>query len=333
MRPSVHFVWAVVTVAAAVCLAAGSPRGAGRPVPRQAAPQSVAPVPTLEAAQLKAGTLPVVAEHRYRIAGKVWILFWTGKDNVGGARIRWRRGGPDEYGYELLIGSDPARAPRRVNRWGFIREELRPSATSVIGVMKRSDEESLAEAEKNVEREKAGGVFFNMIQATVSGGESVAQVTSAKVDHDFTFHELDALLDILAASKNAPTVRRVAVPAGGRTGLLTSIVELLREGVETTRRTSKAPRRASLSYVYYKKQYDLARVSASIERNESYGGVAYPKLLRSSFEIKARGEPWTESFTIVCGLDGPLAEVPVFVLYKPRWWFKVEVVLDERQTF
>src|SRR5512143_245569 len=100
MRPSVHVAWAVATVAVAVCVAAGTPTGAGSLAPRQAAPQAIAPVPTLEAGQLKSGTLPVVAEHRYRIAGKIWILFWTGKDNVGGARIRWRRGGPDEHGYD-----------------------------------------------------------------------------------------------------------------------------------------------------------------------------------------------------------------------------------------
>jgi hypothetical protein len=301
--------------------------------PPQAAPQAGAPLATLDVARLKQGTLPVVAEHRYRIAGKIWLLFWTGKDNVGGARIRWRQGGRDESGYDLLIGSDPARAPRRVNRWGFIREEVRPSATTVVGVMKRSDEESLAEAEKNVEREKQGGVFFNMIEATVGGAESVAQVTSAKVARDYSFHELDALLDILAAEKSPPAVRRVKVPAGGRTGLLTSIAELLHDGVEEARRTSRAPGRRSVPYAYYKKQYDLSRGSSSIERNVTYGGVAYPTLLRSSFEIKARGEPWTESFTIVCGLDGPLAEIPVFVIYKPRWWFKIEVVLDERQSF
>jgi hypothetical protein len=74
-------------------------------------------------------------------------------------------------------------------------------------------------------------------------------------------------------------------------------------------------------------------VSAAVERNAAYGGVTYPKLLRSEFEVRARKETWAESFTIVCGLDGPLAEIPVFLTYQPRWWFKVEMVLDERQVF
>jgi len=49
--------------------------------------------------------------------------------------------------------------------------------------------------------------------------------------------------------------------------------------------------------------------------------------------VRARKESWAESFTIVCGFDGPLAEIPVFLTYQPRWWFKVEMVLDERQVF
>ena len=70
-----------------------------------------------------------------------------------------------------------------------------------------------------------------------------------------------------------------------------------------------------------------------MERNATYGGVTYPKLLNADFEVTARGESWTERFTLVCGIDGTLAEVPVFMTYQPRWWFKVELVLDEREAF
>ena len=36
-------------------------------------------------------TLPVVAEHKYRMLARVRpLLFWISKDNVGGARIDWR---------------------------------------------------------------------------------------------------------------------------------------------------------------------------------------------------------------------------------------------------
>jgi hypothetical protein len=41
-------------------------------------------------------------------------------NNVGGGRIRWIEEPDGEKGLEFLIGSDPARAPRNINRWGFI---------------------------------------------------------------------------------------------------------------------------------------------------------------------------------------------------------------------
>ena len=99
------------------------------------------------------------------------------------------------------------------------------------------------------------------------------------------------------------------------------------------RRTSRAPGRKSLPYAYYAKQYDLTRVSSEVETKATYGGVGYPRLLTSSFEIRARGETWVERFAVTCGIDGPMAEVPVFMTYQPRWWLKLEMLLDERQTF
>ena len=56
------------------------------------------------------GTLPVVAEYRYRLTGKVrLLLLWVSKDGVGGARLRVRSGERDASGLDFLIG-DGARA-------------------------------------------------------------------------------------------------------------------------------------------------------------------------------------------------------------------------------
>jgi hypothetical protein len=281
------------------------------------------------------GTLPIVAEHRYRIAGKIrpLLLFWIGKDGVGSARLRWRRGEGDARGYDMLIGSDPARAPRAVNRWGYILEEVRGGEATIVGVMKKSDEESLDEATSRVATEAKGGVVFKMIQATVRGPESVAKVTATTMARDYSYRELDALVDALVKEPSPPKFRTTRVPPDGRPGLLSSIVELVHDAVDGMKTTGRAPGRRSLAYVYYAKQYDLARTSSHVERNATYGGVTYPKLLNADFEVTARGESWTERFTLVCGIDGTLAEVPVFMTYQPRWWFKVELVLDEREAF
>ncbi|MBM3770324.1 MAG: hypothetical protein FJW27_03380 [Acidimicrobiia bacterium] len=58
---------------------------------------------------------------RYRMAGRIRpLLFWFGKDDVGFARITWRSADEGCRAYELLVGTDPNRAPRGLNKWGFI---------------------------------------------------------------------------------------------------------------------------------------------------------------------------------------------------------------------
>jgi hypothetical protein len=317
---------------AAVCvLAAAAAVGGDGLVARQAV---VAMDSAAQATAPALGTLPVVAEHRYRIAAKIlWLLFWAGKDDVGGARIRWRRGENGAVGYDVLIGSDPARAPRKINRWGFILEEAGPAGATVVGIMKKSDEESVREAESRIAAEAKGSVDFKMVQAAVSQTESVSKLTVSTLPRDYSYRELEALVEVLSKETAPPKIQKTPVPPGGRVGLLTAIIELLHDGVESVKQTGKAPGRKGLGYAYYAKQYDVTRVSSTIERNDTYGGVIYPRLLKSEFELRARRESWAEHFTVVCGIEGALAEIPVFLTYQPRWWFKVEMVLDERQDF
>src|SRR5262245_5961432 len=58
--------------------------------------------------------------HHYTMNARVRpLLFWIGRDDVGDAVVAKRQNG-ESVGYSLLIGSDPDRAPRRINRWGYI---------------------------------------------------------------------------------------------------------------------------------------------------------------------------------------------------------------------
>jgi hypothetical protein len=92
---------------------------------------------------------PVTAEHRYRLSAAIRpLLFWVGAKNVGGARIVWRHDGAGRKGYELLLGSDPARAPRRVNRWGWVREDADATGATMTGLMNRSEDDSLDQARR-----------------------------------------------------------------------------------------------------------------------------------------------------------------------------------------
>ncbi len=280
------------------------------------------------------GSLPVVAERRYRMAAKVrLLLFWVGRDNVGGARLRWRRGEDGACGYDLLIGSDPTRAPRQINRWGFLLEESRGNEASVVGLMKKSDEESLDEATSNVSTEGKEGVYFKMITAHSDGREATSTVTITRASRDYSYRDLDALTDLLAKSPGETRVRKVALPSGARAGFLSALADLLHETVEATTREHHVPGRKSVPYAYYGKQYHLTRTSAELLTNATYEGVTYPRLVQTQFALRARGGSSTESFTVVCGLEGALAEVPVFASYQPKWWFRADIVLDPRERF
>jgi hypothetical protein len=39
----------------------------------------------------------------------------------------------------------------------------------------------------------------------------------------------------------------------------------------------------------------------------------------------------TTPFRLIYATDGPLAEVPVRIVYRPRWWFEVELTLEAWQ--
>ena len=120
------------------------------------AASAVAGQPMPAEASAKAGSpLPMLAEHRYRMLGKARpLLFWITRDDVGGARITWRGDRASASGYELLIGSDPTKAPLKINRWGYIAEEMRGAHASVLGVMKQSNEKSIEEAQAQIFRPK-----------------------------------------------------------------------------------------------------------------------------------------------------------------------------------
>src|SRR5215831_13217195 len=60
-------------------------------------------------------------QYNYAMTARVRLLFfWAGKDDVGGGYIRHGVSTEDsrkEF-FQVLFGSDPAKAPRTINRWG-----------------------------------------------------------------------------------------------------------------------------------------------------------------------------------------------------------------------
>ncbi|MBI4476002.1 MAG: hypothetical protein HY654_02450 [Acidobacteria bacterium] len=277
-----------------------------------------------------AGSIPIAARHRYRMAAKIrpLLLFWIGRDDVGGAQVVWRRSPDGAVGFELLIGSDPARAPRRVNRWGYIAEEVRGSEARLLGVMKQSNEQSLDEAKAKLAAEGQSGQYvFKAIRAVATAGEASSRTTTIHVTRDLTFHDVATLLELVERESANGKLRQVPLPGGTRPGFLVALSELIQRSIEIT---GQLPRNArALPYIFNGSLCDLTLVNSERVREAKVGTHAYSDVIRTKFEARNRVTGKATEFELLYGASGPLAGVPVHAVYQPRWWFQVELFLAD----
>jgi hypothetical protein len=307
---------------AASGLAASVPAEAAEP---NAPPAITAPPPT-----------PLLQEYRYKMSAAIRpLLFWVGDDDVGGARITWRRGN-EGRGFELLLGADPARAPRRINRWGWVREDQDAQGASMIGLIRKTDEKTLDESKANLSAEGSGGYVFKAIQAREEHGAVTASNTVWRVERDYTYRDLEEVRRIVAAPAPA-RLSQTRLPPGARPSFMIAVADAVDEAIAVAVGANGQPPRllAERSWVFLfdANPYDLRLREARWEKPGTYAGRFVPRLVRLEFESYNRKLQTTERFTLVCGADGPWKGVPVYVKYQPKWWFKAEGVLDETQTF
>jgi hypothetical protein len=278
--------------------------------------------------------VPVSVEHRYKMSAAIRpLFFWIGDKDVGGARIVWRQDGLGRRGYEFLLGSDPDRAPRRINRWGFVREDADPAGATQIGLMRRTDEETVDEARAHVGYE--GEYVFKAIRTEVVGERARSVNTVWRVESDFTYYDLPELLRLVdGRPQGAPKVNEVSLPPGTAPGFLFAVADLVGRAVAAARR---APREL-LGEVQTRFNFNAVAYELKMRRTEwvdakEYGGRLFERLVRIDFESYNPKLRTTERFTLVCATEGELAGIPVYVKYQPKWWFKAEGVLDETQSF
>lgn len=292
--------------------------------------------PTPSPAARPAGPLPIVAEHRYRMAAKIRpLLFWIRRDNVGGARVVWRQSDNGAVAFELLIGSDPARAPRRINRWGYIAEETRGSETRLLGVMKQSDEKSIKEAEATLARDaQAARYVFKIIRGTATADEASAGVTTIHVTRDLTYRDVGILLDLVSDETETTAVRQVRLPSGTRPGFLVALADLIHRSLEARSAAAVPPRTGNgVAYIYNGTLHDLTLRKIEFLRAVRVGDRRYTDAARGEFESRNRATDDKTRFELTYGTRDPFAGIPLHVSYQPRWWFEIELLLDAGVTF
>jgi len=197
--------------------------------------------------------------------------------------------------------------------------------------MNRSEDDSLDQAKAGLQNK--GSYLFKLNRARVENGRARAEATTLYAPQDFTLRQLDELLRFAETTKPVPRVRSRGLPPGTRPGLLFALADLVAAGVDAARVAgSRGPARAVVKYTFNAGVYDLAITSWERVDQARYGGNAFEKLVRLEFESRNLQTGGTERFVLACGTEGPLTGVPVFVRYQPKWWFKVEGVLDETET-
>lgn len=277
--------------------------------------------------------VPAVRQQTYQMNARVRpLLFWMRRDDVGSARVTWRGPGTGAFGYELLIGSDPLKAPRRINRWGYIREDVRGDQATIVGVMKASKEQSIEDAEEQIARDGQDGAVFQAIRATVSGREAASGTIRIHTGANLTFREHETLLARMA-SLEFPR-RMLPLPAGTAPGFLTALATLVHDTVAAaTGPTGRVRLPPAASYVYNGRLYELRLRSLDARTAPAALGQAPIPVLAGEFQIRNRHTRETTDFSMTYGRTGALAEVPLRVVFRPRWWFEVEIVRVDAGSF
>ncbi|MFO7693390.1 MAG: hypothetical protein R6V57_09930 [Vicinamibacterales bacterium] len=276
------------------------------------------------------GGLPVLRVHRYKMDGRVRpLLFWVGRENVGMGEIVWR-GDDGAVAYELLIGTDAARAPRGINRWGYILEESRPNGTRILGVMTTSDEATISDVTSRTSEAQPVGRFKGL-DARIAEGVSRSVTETIETEREYTVRDKDLIVGRIELKLREAALREVPVPQGVRPGFLTAVVELVSDTIAAHKDGERPLRQLkgrTIAYVYGRNLYDLKLAGVEPVRQKA-GEPSRGALVRAEFETLNRGTGSRTTFALEYAAGGPLAGVPTLIRHKPRWWLEAVLKLEE----
>jgi hypothetical protein len=275
------------------------------------------------------GDLPVLRLHRYAMAGRVRpLLFWIGRDNVGMGEIVWR-GAEGAVAYELLIGTDAAKAPRGINRWGYLLEDSRPSGTRVLGVMTTSDEATISDVTKRPAGAQPVGRFKGL-DARIAAGVSRSATETIETERDFSVRDKELIVGRIESKLKEAETRELPVPDGTQPGFLTAVAALVDETIAARGSGEPALRRLkgrTIAYVYGRRLYSLKLTGIEPVRPRGDGAARGP-LVHAEFETLNRGTGSRTTFELEYATDGPRAGVPVLIRHRPRWWLEAVLKLE-----
>jgi hypothetical protein len=282
------------------------------------------------------------AEYRYVMTCKLHLVFfWVGSDDVGGGYIRLGRSvaAPPQQMIQILFGSDPAKAPRAINRWGAGTEILRaspdaPPVSAFFGFMKSSQGQSVGAMQQELSKEKKrGDHLFDGILSRVDVNRALSTTVPYVSSQDFDLHHYaeaeKATLQQLESSGNRKIRRldgaqEMQCPRAG--GFLSTMQHLVDDAV------AGRPVPASLCYIYNSRHYTATllavhpvpqrAVHVALRKGGSLDAT-YRSLQDAQFEVVGKETASKSSFDILIATEGNLRGAPVQITYQPNWWFQV----------
>lgn len=270
---------------------------------------------------------PAARTVSYQLNGRVRpLLFWIGRDNIGEASITWRHHPSGRRAYELLVGTDPARAPRDLNRWGFIVEEVDGNEATIFGLMKETNEQTLEDAEAAVAR-KDGISVFKAAHTAISGGLARTATMTMEASADLTFRDVDTLLTRLAST---PTrMRETPVPPATLPGFLVALDALIAESLKPCGRHDGVSQATptSVRYLYNHTSYDLMLVSCTFESELRTESSVVPDVIDGRFRLRNRTTKHDTRFRVLYGSAGEFSGIPLRVVFRPQWWMEIELAI------
>jgi hypothetical protein len=300
---------------------------------------------------VKSATRPV-KEFDYAMSVRVRLLFfWAGKDDVGGGYIRrgFSKEEPRQELLQVLFGSDPAKAPRAINRWGAGTEVVWhknvPAVATVaeknnddvvssafFGFMKESKGKSVSEMQEELKKEKNGGEHqFTGILSRVDSGHAASLVVPLASNVDYNLNQYaeaePVMLERLSTSERPLKVLQTTVGCDRAVEFLGAVSQLADAAMENP----QGPK--TVCYVYDVQVSTLTLEHAErvkkldVKVNAIKGGTlfeqSYDDLLQADFVSTNQTTGKKSYFTITLGTQGTLRGTPVQIRYQPNWWFQV----------
>ena len=278
------------------------------------------------------------------------LVFWAGKDDVGGGYIRrgYSTDDPRQESIQVLFGSDPAKAPKAINRWGAGTEVLWHKdavdaaggsgvddvvSSAFFGFMKSSKGKSAAEMQEELKHEKDKGEHqFTGILSRVDSGRAVSVVVPLSSQTDFNLHQYGEaeplIFEKLSKLEDRPVRELSDLQGCARASeFLATVAQLMDSALKGN------AQQQSLCYIYnaevntltLQKVNSLAKLAVQVKSSKGELAVdkTYTDLIEAEFVSTSKKTGKKSEFTIAMGTKGEQRGVPLQIRYQPNWWFQV----------